>query len=207
MGEAIKHEQKNWGGLLGRCFWLPWKIGRRMMRCGRVSLLVAVVGGAGHLAESARTQWAHATLPGVWIAKSRWLQLLAGSQLTQECANLCRSVVSCSSLGGCWKVVCARVNFLGLICIIKCVCVRVSFPQSSRAYVSWGMRPEKQMSWTCPSYSGIRDAPGESREKLGHTSLTHRQRRQQHLQVQWASALWSNKTLQLHFQQPSPSFG
>lgn len=104
----------------------------------------SVVGGTGHLAESAHSRGLNCTGAG----DSSWFPGDTGG------ANPGRSLVSH------WKVVRVCVKFLGLICITVCVCMHVSFLQSSRACVSCGVRAEKQISWPCPSYCGIRDAQG-----------------------------------------------
>lgn len=122
---------------------LPWKSGKVMMWGMERS------GVSGRCYRSSHRV---CTVPGVWIAGEQVTP--AGSQVTQEVQILqipCQPVKSC--------VHACEISRLSLHCRV-CLCMRVSFLQSSGARVSCGVRPEKQMFWPCHSYSRIRHAHG-----------------------------------------------
>lgn len=92
------------------------------------------------------------TLQGFELHRSRWLQLVP------RWHRRCKSrQIPCQPLKSCVRA--CEISGLNLHYSV-CVCMHVSFLQSSRACVSCGVRAEKQISWPCPSYSGIRDAQG-----------------------------------------------
>lgn len=136
MGEVIKCEQKNRGGANGMLPLVAMKEQEENdVRYGRVLLVVAVVGG---VSQSARSQWAHAMLPGVWIVKEQvtpaasWFPVDA--RVCKSMQIHCQLLLSGQLLESC---VCAHeLSRLNLHYEV-CVCARVSFLQSSRAYVSW----------------------------------------------------------------------